>query len=394
MDILYTCTSYPPAIGGAQLHLHHLAVQLAKRHRPRVISLWDEIRTDWLLGTTLQLHSDAKDYQLDGITVHRLGLSPGEKLSILPFVLMYYPLQGIAIEAIARVLVRKIGALAKGVDLVHNLRIGREPLSFASYKLSRDLDVPFFLTPLHHPRWKGWLYRHYARLYRLADGVIALTEAEKDILVAMGVAERRITVTGTGPILAQSSDGPSFREKHRLSGPVVLFLGQKFRHKNIGPLLKASRFVWERYPETRFVFIGPRTNYSRGLMRGVDDTRILDLDTLTLQEKTNALAACDVLCLPSSQESFGGVLLEAWMMDKPVVGGDIPAVRKVIAHGVDGLITEPTPQSIAESIVFLLDHPRIAEEMARRGKQKVIARYTWDRIAERTEGAYLGAIKS
>lgn len=393
MRILYSATSYPPAIGGAQLHLHHLLLRLVGKQQVQVISFWDENRTDWLLGTTLRAFRNAKEYEIEGIPVHRLGLSLGEKLSILPFVLMYYPLQGIAIEVISSLLQEKIRPHAQGVDLIHNARIGREPLSYASYKLARRLGVPFFLTPYHHPRWRGWLYRHYIRLYRLADGIIALTEAEKQMLVGLGVREERITVTGMGPILADGSDAEAFREKHGIHGPIVLFLGQKYRYKNIEALLKATKFVWQRYPDVHFVFMGPRTPYSQMLFSPPSDTRILELDTVSLQEKTDALAACDLLCLPSTQESFGGVFLEAWMMEKPVIGAGIPAVREVITDEVDGLLVQPNPEAIGEKILFLLDHPRIAHDMGKHGKEKVSARYTWERIAQKTEEAYARVLK-
>jgi len=107
-----------------------------------------------------------------------------------------------------------------------------------------------------------------------------------------------------------------------------------------------------------------------------------------LQEKTDALAACDVLCLPSSQESFGGVLVEAWAMKKPVIGSNIPALREIITDDSDGFIVDPTPVQIAERITYLLDHPDIARLMGEKGYQKVNRYYTWDRLARKTEEIY------
>jgi len=107
-----------------------------------------------------------------------------------------------------------------------------------------------------------------------------------------------------------------------------------------------------------------------------------------LQEKTDALKACDLLCLPSSQESFGAVFLEAWMMGKPVVGARIPAVAEVILDGNDGLLTEPTAPAIAERIVGLLQDGRFAAAMGRAGKAKAEARFTWNQIAATIERAY------
>jgi hypothetical protein len=56
-------------------------------------------------------------------------------------------------------------------------------------------------TPVHHPRWGGWWYRSYHRLYRHAEAVIALTECQRRTLdsLGLGVDERRISVLGAGP---------------------------------------------------------------------------------------------------------------------------------------------------------------------------------------------------
>src|SRR2546430_6184050 len=107
MNLLYTLTAYPPSIGGAQLYQHMLARYLLARHHVQVISHWDENRTDWLLGTTLRTPTRPRDYQIDGVDVHRIGLSLSEKLAMAPFVAIYYPLMDMALSPIAAILERR-----------------------------------------------------------------------------------------------------------------------------------------------------------------------------------------------------------------------------------------------------------------------------------------------
>jgi glycosyltransferase involved in cell wall biosynthesis len=388
VNLLYTLTAYPPSTGGAQAHFHQLARQLAQRHQVKVAAHWDRTRTDWLLGTTLTSPRRPKSYLLDGIPVQLLSLTTSQRWRIAPWVLGYYLAKGAAIARISDSLLHHLAPLAHNTGLIHNGRIGREALSFASFKLARQLDVPFVFTPFHHPRWAGWNYRHYLQLYREADGLIALTEAEKETLIALGVQPHRIFVTGMGPILASTPDGSAFRRRYALDGPVILFLGQKYRYKGLAALLLATTAVWPQFPEAHFVFIGPRTRYSRSLFRRHRDRRILELGIVDLQSKTDALAACDLLCLPSLQESFGAVFLEAWMLGKPVIGGDVPAVRQVIDDGVDGYVVAQQPAVLAERICYLLRHPSVRVEMGRHGRTKTLSRFTWDRLARLTEAAY------
>jgi len=389
MNLLFTLTAYPPYLGGAQLHMHQLARHLQVHHSVQVVTQWDEPRRDWLLGTTLRAPREARQYEFESVTVNRVTLSSAARRRLWPWVLAYYPLQGWALPRIAAELADVIAPFAVTADLIHNCRIGREGLSYASFQLARRRGVPFILTPVHHPWWGGWLHRYYHKLYRAADAVIALTEAEKEELIRLGVAEHKVFVTGAGPVLAEHADGARFRAKHRLEAwPIILFIGQKYAYKGLATLLAAAPLVWRTWPEARFVFIGPRTDDSRRLFRSVKDPRLIELDTVTLQEKTDALAACDIFCLPSTQESFGGVFTEAWVLGKPVVGVDIPAVRALIRDGEDGLLIPPRPAALAERLIYLLEHPQMRLALGETGRRKVEARYTWERLTALTEQVY------
>lgn len=418
MNIFYTQTAYPPSIGGAQAYLHQLARQLAPNHAVRVASFWAENRADWLLGTTW-LSPGGRPYTLDSVPVTLINLTRPERLRLSPWVVSYYLWQSQAIRRIAGVLLPHLRQIAGRPDLIHHGRVGREPLAFASLALARELGIPFVLTPFHHPRWGGWLYRHYHQLYRQADAVIALTPAERDTLIALGVRPERIHVTGAGAVLSSNPtisspefpqflgnssnskelkghvmeeqfqyDAAGFRRRYHLSGPVVLFVGQKYPYKGFQPLLAAAPLVWEQCPETSFVFIGPRTRASERVFRGVDDPRILELGAVNLAEKTAALAACDVLCVPSTQESFGGVYVEAWQMGKPVIGANIATVSQVISDGVDGFVGPPEPTFLAGRLRQLLDDPTLRTRMGEAGRRKAEQLYDWRVLAGRTEQIY------
>ncbi len=392
MRLLYTLTTYPPSIGGAQIHQHYLAQQLHLQHSVQVVSQWDRNRTDWLLGTTLRAPGNSRDYAIDGIPVHRIGLSVGEKIRLMPFLPLYYPLMSVALPPIASVLEHQITPYAASADLIHNIRIGREGLSYASYQAARKRDIPFVLTPVHHPRWVGWRYRAYLQLYQMADAVIALTQAEKQILIGLGVPENRIAVTGVGPVLAPNADPSAFLSQYGLEGSIVLFLGQHYPYKGYQLLLQAAPRIWQAVPDAQLVFIGPPVADSEQAFAQVRDRRIHRLGNVDLQTKTNALAACTLLCVPSNQESFGGVYTEAWNFGKPVIGCNIPAVAEVIRDGVDGFLVDQDSTQIADRLLDLLLNPNQAIAMGSAGQQKVKSRFTWEKLAEQVENVYRGVI--
>jgi glycosyltransferase involved in cell wall biosynthesis len=387
MQLLYTLTAYPPSVGGAQIHTHLLAQQLQQRHPIQVISHWDSNRSDWLLGTTLKSPPKSRTYTIDGIPVCRLGLSLWEKAQLLPFLPLYYPLMSVALPPIARTIEHHLIPFARQVNLIHNIRIGREGISYASLQAARKQDIPFVFTPNHHPRWVGWRYQAYIQLYKEADQVIALTQMEKKTLMQLGVREERIAVTGVGPVLAKTADPQRFLQRFNLQEPIVLFLGQHYSYKGYRQLLEATQRVWQKIPEAQFVFVGPAVKQSDQDFVGLDP-RIHRLGMVDLQTKTDAIAACTLLCVPSSQESFGGVYTEAWSFGKPVIGCNIPAVAEVVSDGVDGYLVDQEPNAIADHILDLLLNPTQANSMGLAGKQKVESRFTWQKIAELTESAY------
>ncbi len=389
MKVLYTITSSSPATGGAQIHLHQIAQQLSTHHTVNVAAFWNRNRTDWLLGTTVSADSPGHIVSVDGVPVHLLGWSAAQKATFLPAVALYYFFMPQIVPHIASLLLPQLEQIHPKPDLVHNVRIGREPLTWASMDFAHQKNIPFIFTPLHHPRWQGWRYRVYHQLYRQADALISLTNVEKEYLVSTGVREERVHVLGNGPTLAPQAHPEAFNQKFSLgSAPFVLFIGQHYSYKGYGQLLQSAPLVWQKIPETHFVFIGPPVHNSENHFKQLPDPRIHRLGMVDLQTKTDALAACSLLCVPSTQESFGGVYTEAWSFAKPVIGCPIPAVREVISNTEDGILVDQHPGPIADAIISLLTHPGLSSRLGSHGQQKVANHYSWPQLAVKLEKIY------
>ena len=392
MKILYTITSYLPAMGGAQQHFHEIALRLQATEELQVIRQWDRNRQDWLLGSTV-FAPHVQAAMIDGIDTRGLNFSLLDRALMAPGIPLFYGAPQVFTPWVSRFFLKRLRESKFKPDLIHHGRVGRENLAWASFLWARELGVPAVLTPFHHPRWVGWRYREWLKLYRQADHVFALTEAEKKILQTLGVASDRITVIGHGPTVLPTADGAGFRKKHGLgSHPVVLFLGQKYLYKGFVQLLDSAAGIWKQFPETRFVFVGPRTQESVKIFgERPQDARIIEVDAVSLQEKCDALAACDIFAMVSNQESFGGVYVEAWMYSKPVVGGRIPAISDVVEDGVNGLLVEQDSAAIAAAILTFLRDPEKAAAFGRAGLDKARREFAWEAITARVRDAY-GAI--
>jgi len=389
LNILYTVLSYPPAIGGGQAAVHRIAKEMLQRgHQARVISQWSTQRDSYVLGSTV-FCGPCKSYSWEGVPVHRLGFHCGTRLRMAPWAAAYRALRDASTRRISALMEPYYEAAAGQPDLVHVARMGAEFLVVAALHFARRRNVPFVLTPYHHPCWDGPQPGAYDAIYREADAVIALTTHEAQTLVARkGVEADRVHVTGAGPALAEEFSVERFRRTYGIAGPYVLFLGRLARYKGYMALMRAAPQVWRQFPDVTFVFAGLRNLRSGITFMSVHDRRIRSIGAVDQKSKTAALAGCELLCVPSTQESFGIVFCEAWTLGKPVIGGRIGPVASVIEDGKDGLLSSQDPDELAEKIRWLLARPSAAAAMGERGRRKVLERYTWPRLAEQTLGVY------
>jgi glycosyltransferase involved in cell wall biosynthesis len=122
---------------------------------------------------------------------------------------------------------------------------------------------------------------------------------------------------------------------------------------------------------------------------------VINLGVVSNEVRLDVLNACDCLVLPSEGEAFGIVFLEAWAVGKPVVGPNTPAATSLIQDGRDGwLVPLGDTMSLIWALKRWIDSPSLAQQMGERGREKVLARYTWRHIADVIEGVYVRTLRA
>jgi glycosyltransferase involved in cell wall biosynthesis len=102
------------------------------------------------------------------------------------------------------------------------------------------------------------------------------------------------------------------------------------------------------------------------------------------------MSRADVFCLPSRQEGFGIVFLEAMAAGLPIVAADCAAVPETAPHGEVALLVDPDDvQGLAAAIVRLLKEPDLRTRFIAAGALRW-RRYDWVAIA----GQFLAAVGS
>jgi len=385
MKLLFTKRGYAP-IGGSESLAYQFATRLAARgHDVRVVCAWPSEKEETRYrGASFSpvVHDDHRVFIDRGVEVVQVRPRGG--------------ILGMAADATTLVDLMRgelLERYAEDRELIHN--VGREYLD-SSLEVAEELTLPVVLTPLAHPGQfhGGDAPSDFAR-YHHASAITTMTEWERDWYIGQGIDAARVFTTGMGPNATGDGDAARFRVAHHIPAhaPIVLFIGRKERYKGYIQLLDSAETVWRTHPDTRFVFIGVPGFYSTFFddFARYHDERIIHLESATAATKADALDACQLFAMPSLHETFGLGYLEAWLHGKPVIGGDIPALRDVIDHGVDGICVRQRADAVAAAILHLLDDPAAAAAMGRRGQEKVHRRWSWDAVIDRVEATYARA---
>jgi glycosyltransferase involved in cell wall biosynthesis len=173
--------------------------------------------------------------------------------------------------------------------------------------------------------------------------------------------------------------------------PTILFSGRLVYQKGADLLVEAIPSVLKFYPHAKFVFAGD------GEMRGHVEHRARQLGVahatrfLGFQGNgtlTNLYKACDAVCVPSRNEPFGIVLLEAWSCGKPVISTINGGPAEFVWHEVNGLKVYANPDSIAWGIGTLFSNFEWGRWMGQNGRVAVEAAFSWDTIADQALAVY------
>ncbi|MFE2040291.1 glycosyltransferase family 4 protein [Streptomyces sp. NPDC059477] len=287
----------------------------------------------------------------------------------------------------------RLGPVRTTPDLVHAYDLGQPDPVRRAMRVAREHRVPFVLTPATDPQlWPDPALGR--RACALASVIYTLTAAERAALCLAGAPVDRMRHVAQAPDLAGRPDRAAFRARHGIDGPVVLFAGRRIATKGYRQLLAAAPLVWDRLPDTTFALIGP------GPGRRPDpaeahlyrDGRVLDLGVVSDQDKCDAMAACDVLALPTTADVFPLVFAEAWSCGRPVITGRFPGVEDVVRDDVDGLIVGRGARELADVLVTLLtDHGR-RRAMGAAGLARSRTEFGWDRVADDVAAGYHAAL--
>jgi glycosyltransferase involved in cell wall biosynthesis len=404
MKIVHVVQGYHPVVGGSEWLVKNLSEQLVARYQDEVTVFTPAANKPAYFwrneGGPLPVGTE----QINGVTVRRFPLFRGLRLFRMllahgfhRFRLPYHDwARTIQVGPLMFGLPKAIAN--SGAEIVFATAF---PFMHMYYAVAgaRQAGVPVVLLgAIHTADTWGYDRQMMYNAIQQADAYIAHTPFERDHLLARGIAADKIRVIGAG-VAAESigqGNGRLIREHYNLGdAPVLLVLGRQSVLKRLDSVIQAMPHVWGNRPDARLLIAGARTSYSTQLDSMIaalplaQQAKITRINDFPESDKPNLLAAADLLLHPSGNESFGIVFVEAWAGGKPVIGADVGALASLIAEGEDGLLFHyGDPVSMAQKVCQLLAQPVQRAAMGAAGREKVLANYTWEIVADQVRQVY------
>lgn len=175
--------------------------------------------------------------------------------------------------------------------------------------------------------------------------------------------------------------------------PTVVFLSRLHEKKGLDLLIPAFRIVTESMPDAHLLIVGAGDRlYESEIRNLIRKHRINDNATMTGnlsgRWKWQAMAAGKVFVLPSYQENFALVVVDAMSLGLPVLLSNRVNICSEVVEAGAGLECELNPEHIAEQLMWLLSSDEACVTMGEWGQELVQREFTWKRCAERTLAAY------
>jgi glycosyltransferase involved in cell wall biosynthesis len=272
-----------------------------------------------------------------------------------------------------------------GVDVLHS-HSGRAQniawLAAAGMEVTRVATRHVAFSP-RHPAIHRLKYSH------TCDGVIAVSQAVRRVLLTAGVPGGRIEVIPTGvEIPAATADADQRRAARQRFGLedrdfVAGHMGAFTPEKGQDVAVDAARLLEANLPRLRLLLAG------EGPGRAALDGNPRVLLPGYLENRGEFFAALDLFVMPSRSEGWGLAALEAMAHGVPVIASSTGGLMEIIEDGEDGWLVEPGDSAaLAAGIEAAARDLAQLTEMGRRGRERS-RDFSLELTAARTEAFYL-----
>jgi glycosyltransferase involved in cell wall biosynthesis len=218
-----------------------------------------------------------------------------------------------------------------------------------------------------------WLQSYFEkRRVRTADRVLTTSQyAAQCIAKHYGVPAEQICIVPELIDLRRWHTALRQANRERRPAASILCVAHLYRRKDVATLLRAMARL--KFPAVlRIVGVGPDLARLRRLSHALHlEGRVRFLEHVSFVDLVLEYRSADIFCLPSCQEGFGIVLLEAMAAGLPVVASRTAAIPETVLDQQCGLLVEPGDVAgFATALDELLRSPTTRQRLGRAGLQR------------------------
>lgn len=248
----------------------------------------------------------------------------------------------------------------------------------AAVALGERFDVPVSIkargSDIHHWGRAAGTAGQVRAAGKAADGLLAVSEAMKRDMVALGMPQEHIRVHRTGVDLGQFAPrdrGPA-KAALKVKGGLVVSTGALIERKGHELVIEAIAAL----PNTTLIIAGEgpyrATLEAKIAALGLGD-RVRLLGAVPHGDMAALLGAADVMALASSSEGLANAWVEALACGTPIVVPDVGGASEVVTEHAYGRMVGRSPAGFASGIAAVLAD-RTPAAKVREGAE----RFTWD----------------
>jgi glycosyltransferase involved in cell wall biosynthesis len=272
-----------------------------------------------------------------------------------------------------------------------NIHFGGEHMSFKDVMAIRLIGGKRCVVTAHHAVPIGTRQKRLLTglAGRLSDTVTVSTVVMRDLLTGVGVPARKIKIIPFGveaPPTRPGRDEARARLRLPADAFVVSSLCRLMPHKGVADLIEAMARVPDPDGALRLVVGGDgplRAELEAHAARRLGE-RAAFLGRLPAT--ADLYAAADVFALPSYEEGFGLVYIEAALHGVPAIGTTVGGVPEAILDGETGLLVPPgAPDALAGALARLRDDAALRRRLGAAAQARANAEFTETVMAARFE---------
>lgn len=228
-------------------------------------------------------------------------------------------------------------------------------------------------------------------IYRRFDGAAFISNFIGNLSMQQGIVNTKCITATVYNGYTSSAPGPrSYHAKSNKKPVKIILPGRLVKFKGHQYAIEAIKYLISDHPDVELDIygIGPTEASLRTMINDASLDKNVSLKGFINNVKTQ-MPEYDIVLIPSVNEFFGMVFLEAFDAEVPVVAFDLPAGNEIIVNEYNGLLAEPySARSLAEKIQTIIDNNSLARQLTKNASVTLREKFSMAQMVSGYAGLY------